>query len=557
MRRIAGLLSVLVLLAASGSAAAAVPAGYTYSDQWITSFDGTKLHAGVFLPADHQSGEQHPTLMVMSPYTAPSGGASGFFLNPTGVPVEYAELFGKELRGGDWAVVQVDVRGTGGSGGCWQYYSASEVKDAGIAVDWAGTQPWSTGKVGMYGISYDGATQVEALAARAEHLAAAVIGSPGTSAYNALWMGGVHYFPARYATTATYVANDVAPGSNADTGLTQGYAEAYADRIAQDPQCRTDDLIGMNTVADRGDPFWGTLEGYRAAAGSDVPVFLSHGFFDANVKPGPSLEIFNTLTGPKQAWFGQFLHEWPNYDGKTVGRAGWFDQVVRFLDRYVRGVESPVADPAITVQEGDGAGKWRTEAQWPPADARPWDMPLHAGTFTDAPGESAGDHSGGAGQWSVTAPLPWDAHLAGTPRVRVPLTTTAAGVHLIAELYDIAPDGTATFADRGALLVDEAGSATATLDLYPQDWRFVKGHRIGLHVGGSDDDWFAPGTSATTVTIGSGGALSLPLLRVARTKSVAGKATDGMTSVATQKLDAATIAGATVAGDPPPQQTAG
>src|SRR4051812_44395553 len=128
MRRLVCIVATACLLVAAAPASADIPAGYTYTDEWITSFDGTKLHAGVFLPADHRPGEQHPTVVVMSPYTAPNGGAASTFAGATesGPHVAYPELFdAKLMRPNRWAVVQIDVRGTGGSGGCWEYYSAN------------------------------------------------------------------------------------------------------------------------------------------------------------------------------------------------------------------------------------------------------------------------------------------------------------------------------------------------------------------------------------------------------------------------------------------------
>ena len=42
-------------------------------------------------------------------------------------------------------------------------------------------------------------------------------------------------------------------------------------------------------------------------------------------------------TGPKQAWFGQFTHFRGHEPG--VGRRGFLEQAMRFLDRHVRGVD--------------------------------------------------------------------------------------------------------------------------------------------------------------------------------------------------------------------------
>jgi hypothetical protein len=181
-------------------------------------------------------------------------------------------------------------------------------------------------------------------------------------------------------------------------------------------------------------------------------------------------------------------------------------------------------------------------------------MPVRAGTYADAPGNTAGGSSAGHGTWTFTAPLPHDAHLAGEAKLDVPVSTAAPGAHLVALLYDLDSTGKAVFVQRGATALSDSGEQRATFTLYPQDYRFVAGHRIGLLLSGSDDDWFSPGVTNTTVNVG-GGSLTLPLLGIARTEFVAGGKSDGMSAVAPFSIAGETIAGATVEGDPPPEQT--
>jgi predicted acyl esterase len=71
-----------------------------------------------------------------------------------------------------YALVRVDVRGLGRSPGFMAPLSPREIQDISDCVEWAGTQPWSTGKVGLSGVSYLAMNQwlVAALAPR--HLAA-------------------------------------------------------------------------------------------------------------------------------------------------------------------------------------------------------------------------------------------------------------------------------------------------------------------------------------------------------------------------------------------------
>ena len=74
-------------------------------------------------------------------------------------------------------------------------------------------------------------------------------------------------------------------------------------------------------------------------------------------------------------------------------------------------------DPNVEVAEGDG--RWRGEAQWPPADAVVRRMALNAGTYMDDANNDGEGSSAGNGIWSLSAPLPHDVHLAGVPEISV------------------------------------------------------------------------------------------------------------------------------------------
>ena len=73
------------------------------------------------------------------------------------MPADFAEPQ-RWTRAG-YALVLVDVRGTGASYGEWSIlWSDQEIADLGEVVDWIIAQPWSNGNVGAYGVSYDGST---------------------------------------------------------------------------------------------------------------------------------------------------------------------------------------------------------------------------------------------------------------------------------------------------------------------------------------------------------------------------------------------------------------
>ncbi|MBT5050754.1 MAG: CocE/NonD family hydrolase [Rhodospirillaceae bacterium] len=73
-----------------------------------------------------------------------------------------------------FAVVTVQSRGSGKSPGYLDTYSPTETRDYAEAIDWAGTQPWSNGKVGLLGVSYFATKQWQVAALQPKHLAAMV-----------------------------------------------------------------------------------------------------------------------------------------------------------------------------------------------------------------------------------------------------------------------------------------------------------------------------------------------------------------------------------------------
>ena len=149
----------------------ALPAGgYGY----LTTRDGTQLAVNVHLPGPAANGP-YPTLVEYSGYgyANPAGAESG--ISPI------AELLG-------YAVVDVNMRGTGCSGGAFDYFERLQSLDGYDVVETAARQPWALhGKVGMVGVSYGGISQLFVGATAPPHLAAitplSVIDNTATTLY--------------------------------------------------------------------------------------------------------------------------------------------------------------------------------------------------------------------------------------------------------------------------------------------------------------------------------------------------------------------------------------
>ncbi len=118
--------------------------------------DGTILYTDVYRP---EAPGRYPVILCRTPYDKDNYGTRVDSLDPI-----------RAAREG-YAVVIQNVRGRHTSEGEF-YPFKSEIDDGYDSVEWAAAQPWSTGKVGMHGGSYVGATQWLAAVSRPPHLAA-------------------------------------------------------------------------------------------------------------------------------------------------------------------------------------------------------------------------------------------------------------------------------------------------------------------------------------------------------------------------------------------------
>jgi len=199
-----------------------------------------------------------------------------------------------------------------------------------------------------------------------------------------------------------------------------------------------------------------------------------------------------------------------------MGRQGWFDEVMRFFDRHVKG-ETVAGDPANAVETSDGT--WRAESAWPPQDSTPVDTALNGGDYTDDASNNGTGDGAGSGLWTVSPVLAGDAHLAGVPKVSADVASAPDRANLVVDVYDIDAGRNATLISRGAYLLD--GSGPVNFDAYGDDWKLPAGHRVGVLITGANAEWWQHIPTGGTVTIRDAD-IALPYLRCARTSTIQG-----------------------------------
>jgi uncharacterized protein len=147
---------------------------YLDRDVLVPMRDGVRLATDVYRP---EGSGRHPVVLERT--------ANGKQRAVTSMTLA---LLLPELLERGYAVVVQDTRGRFNSGGDWEPFRY-EINDGFDTVRWAATQPWSTGRVGTVGVSYSGATQLLAAMAAPPGLATIVPAAGGGDPYEH-WLYG-------------------------------------------------------------------------------------------------------------------------------------------------------------------------------------------------------------------------------------------------------------------------------------------------------------------------------------------------------------------------------
>jgi predicted acyl esterase len=529
MRRLVMLLACAALLAACPPAQAAEDVkGGVWSSEYITTPDGTKLHAEILRP---EKGGKTPVILTVSPYNNSSGalgplGALDDAYDPvgpnSGTFANYTDLLADPRLVEHYTYVIVDLRGTGGSSGCQDFGGPGEQEDVVAAVDWAASQEWSTGKVGIYGKSYDGVTGLIGAAHKPRGLDAVIAMEPVYDNYRYLYGDGMRR--TNWAgTPAAYTQISASPGALANTPDDPEYTVNSVNSDTGRPGCHAANYLDQVADDDHASDFWQARNLIEKIKGSTVPLFVTQGMTENNTAPDGFAEFLANHAGPQRGWLGPWNHIRPTAkqgNRLMMGRPGWFDEVFRFFDEHLRGIAPSGRDPNFVVQTNDG--KWREEAQWPPADAAEFTTKLRGGSYTDNADSTATGAGSETGIWTVSQPLTETVHLAGAATVKLDVSAALPNANLVVDVYDIGPDGRGPRVARQGHLVRESGEMT--LRLMSADWKFAKGRRIGVRITDNNTDWWLlaiPTKQEVTVDDAS---ITLPLLTQPRTATIPGQA---------------------------------
>ncbi len=302
--------------------------------------DGINILVDVFRPADKRLA---PPIIAWTPYGKHQNGLATYSANPgCGVTADMVSAYAT-FEGPDplywvqhgYALVHADIRGTWHSGGDATFVSPENAQDFYDLIEWAGTQLWSSGKVGASGVSYLAASQWRVAELRPPHLAAINPWEGRADTYRELarhggipdtWFWWNRIIP-NWGTSSTRIED-----LRRETIEHPLYDAFWQSKCAQFEKIDTPAFI-VACWGDQGLHARGTLEGFRRISSKDKWL-LVHG---------------------RKKWAHYYTRE-------NVA------QLKDFFDHFLKGQDTPVTSwprVRVEVRERYFLGETRPYAGWP------------------------------------------------------------------------------------------------------------------------------------------------------------------------------------------------
>lgn len=422
----------------------------------ITMDDGLVVRADIFRPVDDG---RYPVILSYGPYGKgldfEEGYKTAYDILKSDYPDSLEGTSGKYLN---WEVVdpekwvpdgyvciRVDSRGAGRSPGFLEVNSPRETKDLYDCIEWAAGQKWSSGKVGLCGISYYASNQWRVAALQPPHLAALCVWEGYSDNYrdNSRHGGILCVFRKNWQDMQVKTVQH---------GLGErGRKSKLTGELVSGPESLSDEEMAKNRANLWDDLLTNVLDGefYRSRSG-DMDKIVTPLLSSANWG-GLGLHLRGNIEGYVNAASPQ---KWLEVHGGAHWAEFYTDYGVdlqkRFLGHFLKG-EDTGWDKQSTVQiqirrPGEIKFPVRNEKEWPLARTQ-WTkvyLDPEAKALVGAPsGKSASIayDSMGEGVTFLSAPLTEEMEITGPSAVKMFLSseTKDADVFLVFQVFD--PDG--------------------------------------------------------------------------------------------------------------------
>ncbi len=500
---------------------------------WIPMSDGCRLAARLWLPEDAEANPV-PAIIEYLPYRRGDGTAARDAINH------------HYFAGHGYACLRIDIRGSGDSEGLFDdEYSPQEQADCVEAIAWIARQPWCSGAVGMWGISWGGFNSLQVAAHRPPALKAiiTVCSTDDRYADDTHYMGGCLLLG-----NLNWGANMFAIATKPPDPKVVGerWRDIWLERLENIPH-----LVGMWTEHQRRDDYWRQGSVCEDFSAIECAVFAVGGWADSYTNAIPRL--LAGLTAPRLGLIGPWGHAYP-HRARPGPAIGFLQESLRWWDHWLKGRDTGImAEPMLRawMQEAmppasyyeEYPGRWVSETEWPSEriGTRSWNFadngalagaPSAADPVTIASPQSVGMASGawcpygrpgdlpsdqriddGHAVLFETGPLAERLELLGAPALFAEVSADRPNAFLVARLSLVAPDGAATRISYGVLNLTHRDSHAEPTPLVPgQKYRIriqlndvgqavPPGHRIRLGLTNAYWPTIWPSPEPVTVTL--------------------------------------------------------
>jgi predicted acyl esterase len=334
--------------------------------------DGTMLDGDVYRPA---SNERFPVILGAHAYNKN-------LQSPPMRPVGFTPMRGY-MESGDstffarrgYVHAVFNVRGSGSSGGFYQLMGPLEVQDVCRLIDWLAAQSWSTGDVGMFGVSYF-ARLAKAVAAMAPKPLKAIFAPfAGTDDYrHRCYHGGIlaHGFITHWRNSLhrpNYLS--LYKEAHGEAAYRDAIAQAMRDEeiiavaglreAVQNPEAGTNALVVDLLLHPFDGSFWHQRNAQDAEA--KIPAYLGACWGNYGLHLPGAFTAWKEWQGPKKMVIGPGIYlDRPVYQFQ--------DESLRWFDHWLKGIDNGVMDEPPVRCFIPPTGEWKALTDWPPPGAR-------------------------------------------------------------------------------------------------------------------------------------------------------------------------------------------
>jgi putative CocE/NonD family hydrolase len=471
-------------------------------DVWIPMRDGVRLQADVWRPAAEGA---YPILLQRTPYNR----ADSFAV------VYNAGIEPLRAVSEGFVVVIQDTRGRFGSEGVFVPF-VTEADDGYDTIEWLAAQPYSNGRVGMYGASYYAATQL--LAATSNPPALRAIAPQQTASdYHDDWvyrggamqLGFALYWALGLAGAAAQRRHEAGEDVDALVDAIQELGNDPWSAFRARPLNGLDVLIALLPAWNdwlthpRRDEFWRAISIAERFDTIDVPALHMGGWFDlflpgtlanhAGLHSRADAAEQRLIIGP---WAHAVAHDAlgeVEYGGAASLAALDLTRIhLDWFSGFLKPGATPNVSPPVRVFVM-GANEWRNETAWPPERART--QRLYLGTGTQADGDAVGtlgvapqtdDLSPSSFSFDPADPVPTVGGATLLPGMYVGLHAGQRDQRAVEERADVLCYTTAPLADDLEICGPVAVALWAATDALDTDWTaklvdvYPDGHSLNI-----------------------------------------------------------------------------